>query len=132
MKDEGKFFGIEIPFAQQVGAHGVESGGGRAVATVEVRPELTNSRGNAHGGLLVTLLDITMGSAARSLDPETTAVITVSINTNFLLAARGRITFEARVLHAGRSLATCECDARNEAGELVAKSTGTFQVRRPE
>ena len=128
-KDDGLFFGLEIPFARMVGARGVQWGEGRAVATVDVRPEHTNSHGFAHGGLLVTMLDITMGSAIRSLDRDSIRCVTVSLYTSFLSAGTGLITFEARTLHSGRTLATSECDARDAKGTLVAKATGTFQIR---
>jgi uncharacterized protein (TIGR00369 family) len=131
-KDDGLFFGLEIPFARMVGARSVEWGDGRAVATVEVRPEHTNSHGFAHGGLLVTMLDITMGSCIRSLDRDSIRCVTVNLSTSFLSAGTGLITFEARVLHKGRTLATAECDARDAKGALIAKATGTFQMRHVE
>jgi acyl-coenzyme A thioesterase PaaI-like protein len=37
---------------------------------------------------------------------------------------------EARCLRAGRSLAFCEGEIRDAAGELVAKAVGTFKLRR--
>ncbi|MDP1636358.1 MAG: PaaI family thioesterase, partial [Gallionellaceae bacterium] len=68
------FFGLDIPFIRLLGAKEEQWEKGRAVASVEVRPELHNSWEYAHGGVVMTLLDVTMGSAARSMVPHAAGV----------------------------------------------------------
>ncbi len=58
--------GRKIPFASHLGVRLVEQGGGRAVLEAELVPELLNSFGSAHGGVIMTLLDIAMAVAART------------------------------------------------------------------
>ena len=59
-------FGADIPFVGFCGIEPIESGGGRSRLEVDVMRHHGNQMGVAHGGLLMTLLDVCMGSAARS------------------------------------------------------------------
>jgi hypothetical protein len=60
------------------------------VASIEIRPELYNSWQYAHGGVVMTLLDVTMGSAARSSVPHAAGVVTVDMSVSFIAAGQGR------------------------------------------
>jgi uncharacterized protein (TIGR00369 family) len=95
-----------------------------------IRPELHNSWQYAHGGVVMTLLDVTMGSAARSMVPHAAGVVTVDMSVSFISAGQGRLTVEARVLRSGGSIIFCEGEMRDEAGELVAKAMASFKVKR--
>ena len=127
--DVSKAFGRRVPFASHVGIEVVEKGNGRAVLTLEVRPELTNSFEVAHGGAVMTLLDIAMALAARTLDPDAIGVITVEMKTTFIGAATGRIAAEGRCLHVGKTVAFCEGRVHGPDGRLVASASGTFMLR---
>jgi uncharacterized protein (TIGR00369 family) len=127
--DVSKAFGRRVPFASHVGIEVVEKGNGRAVLMLDVRPELTNSFEVAHGGAVMTLLDIAMALAARTLDPDAIGVITVEMKTTFIGAAIGRITAEGRCLHAGKTVAFCEGRVHGPDGKLVAAASGTFMLR---
>jgi acyl-coenzyme A thioesterase PaaI-like protein len=72
------------------------------VASIEIRPELYNSWQYAHGGVVMTLLDVTMGSAARSSVPHAAGVVTVDMSVSFIAAGQGRLTVEGRVLRKRR------------------------------
>jgi uncharacterized protein (TIGR00369 family) len=124
------FFGVVVPFLDLVGVVGKEFDRGRTTLALDVRPELTNHFGNVHGGAVATLLDVAMASAARSTLPEGDGVVTVSMTMNFLRGGQGRLSAVGRVQQAGRSLVFCDGEVRDEAGELVATSIGTFKVRR--
>jgi len=127
---KGKFFGLDIPFIDLLQAKAEQWEKGRAVASVVIRPELYNSWQYAHGGVVMTLLDVTMGSAARSMVPHAAGVVTVDMSVSFIAAGHGRLTVEARVLRSGASIIFCEGEMRDEAGELVAKAMASFKVRR--
>lgn len=129
MKNE-KFFGLDIPFIDLLQAKAEHWEKGRAVSSVVVRPELYNSWQYAHGGVVMTLLDVTMGSAARSMVPHAAGVVTVDMSVSFISAGQGRLTVEARVLRSGGSIVFCEGEMRDEAGELVAKAMASFKVKR--
>ena len=127
--DVSQGFGRRVPFASHVGIELVERGNGRAVLMLDVRPELTNSFEVAHGGAVMTLLDIAMALAARTLDPEAIGVITVEMKTTFIGSATGKLTAEGRCLHVGKTVAFCEGRVHGPDGPLVATASGTFMLR---
>ncbi|MEO6023814.1 MAG: PaaI family thioesterase [Burkholderiales bacterium] len=125
-------FGLNIPFGELLGIEALEREHGIAHTALNIKPELKNSWGAAHGGAILTLLDLTLGMAAISLDPACKGSITVEIKVNFIRASTGRILAEGRAMQSGKSLVFCEGEARNEAGEILAKATGTFKLHRPD
>ena len=127
--DISEALGRRIPFATHLGIHLVERGDGRAVLTLELRPELMNSFDAAHGGVVMTLLDIAMAIAARSLDPEAVGAITVEMKTSFMGVGTGLLTATGQCLHLGKSVAFCEGKVHNADGKLAASATGTFMLR---
>ncbi len=128
--DIGKALGRQIPFASLLGIHMVEHGGGRTVLEVELVPELMNSQGSAHGGVIMSILDIAMAVAARTRDPKAVGVVTVEMKTSFLATGHGKLTARGECIQFGRSVAFCEGEARGADGTLVARASGTFMVRR--
>ena len=126
----GKALGRHIPFASLLGIHLTEQGNGRAVLEVELVPELLNSFGSAHGGVLMTVLDIAMAVAARTRDPKAVGAITVEMKTSFLATGHGKLVVEGTCIQFGRSVAFCEGEARGADGAVVARASGTFMVRR--
>ncbi|HET9577644.1 MAG TPA: PaaI family thioesterase [Usitatibacter sp.] len=126
----GKALGRHIPFASLLGVRLVEHGDGRAVIEVDLAPELHNSFGSAHGGVIMTLLDIAMAVAARTTDPKAVGAITVEMKASFIGTCTGRLIAEGRCLHTGKSVSFCEGEARDADGRLVARASGTFMVRR--
>jgi uncharacterized protein (TIGR00369 family) len=95
------------------------------------RAEFNNSWSIAHGGVLMTLLDIALGSAAYTMvDAKTEGILTIDLQTQFLSPGRGALTGEGRVVKAGKTVIFCEGEITNESGEVIAKAIGTFKVRR--
>lgn len=90
------------------------------------RPEHLNSFGIVHGGAVMTLLDVVMASAARSLEPEM-GMITIELKTSFMRPAQGVLTAHGEVLHRTRKMAFVEGRILNEQGQLCAHATGTFK-----
>ncbi|WP_024302472.1 PaaI family thioesterase [Pseudogulbenkiania sp. MAI-1] len=125
------FFGIHSPFIEHCSIVAVEREPGIARARVELTPPLLNAAGNGHGGLLMTLFDVTLAAAARGTHPNSAGVATVDLNVSFLEPANGVLECEGRVLRAGSSLVFCEGEIRNAAGELIAKAMGTFKLMAP-
>jgi uncharacterized protein (TIGR00369 family) len=121
-------FGVDIPFADYCGIEPVASEPGLCRLAITMRDEHKNHLGVAHGGVLLTLLDVAMGSAARLL--AGTSVVTVDLQSSFLSPGRGNLLAEGRVLRPGRSLIFCEGDVRDSAGALVAKASALFKVVR--
>ena len=127
---EGPFFGLNIPFMQYIGLQAEELSEGYARTRLPKNPWLVNSRGDVHGGTLMSALDFTLSAAARSHDPQSLGVATIEMSTHFLDAARGELTFEARLLRAGRSTAFTEGTVTNGEGKPVCVARATFRLIR--
>jgi uncharacterized protein (TIGR00369 family) len=132
MNDAVKFardYQKRIPFIQLLKLATDELGHGTAKLSLPVEPQLTNSLGSVHGGVIMSLLDVALCTAARTLHPESQGVITINLSTSFIGAGSGeRLLAEARVLKDGRSMSFVEGEARNADGSLVAKAVGTVRV----
>ena len=124
-------FRIRIPFVDLLGFELVRFDRGEAEIAVELRDELTNSWGVAHGGVSMTLLDVVMAHAARAPGEdgvaEDSGVVTVEMKTMFIRPALGRLTGTGRRLHRTASMAFCEASLLDSGGQLVAHATGTFK-----
>jgi uncharacterized protein (TIGR00369 family) len=123
-------FGTLIPFMDLLGLHAEELRPGYARARIAHRPAMSNSRGDFHGGVLMSALDATMGLLAHAENRAGAGAVTVDMNTSFLAAAASDIVIEARVLRLGNSIAFIEGEVRDDGGLLVAKASGTFKLLR--
>jgi uncharacterized protein (TIGR00369 family) len=122
-------FPIRIPFTEHLGIRLVEMTREHAVVSLEKRPELLNSWGATHGGVIMTMLDLVMSWAVRGHYEVGGGVLTVDLSVGFMRASYGdKVLAEGRVLHGGRSTAFCEGEARDDKGELLAKAIGTFKL----
>jgi len=124
-------FNIHVPFVEHLGVRITERGDGVVRLRLDPRPELANSWGSVHGGVLMTLLDVALASAGRSLDDTCNGALTVEMKVNFIAAANGSVIGEGRAQRAGRSLIFSEGELRAEDGTLLAKATGTFKLLYP-
>jgi uncharacterized protein (TIGR00369 family) len=124
-------FKVRIPFVDLLGFELLRHEPDRAEIALELREELTNSWGVAHGGVTMTLLDVVMAHAARSpavVGGETPpGVVTIEMKTSFLRPGQGRLVAEGLRLRKTPSLAFCEGWLRDGAGQLVGHATGTFK-----
>jgi uncharacterized protein (TIGR00369 family) len=120
----------KIPFVSHLKILTETLGEGSARLSMPIEPHLTNSLGTAHGGVIMSLLDVALCTAARTLHPESIGVITIDLTTSFIDGANGKkLIAEARVLRDGRSMSFVEAEAKNEDGSLVAKAIATVRVR---
>jgi uncharacterized protein (TIGR00369 family) len=120
----------KIPFLSHLKIVTEALGEGTARLSLPIEPHLTNSLGTAHGGVIMSLLDVALCTAARTLHPESIGVITIDMSTSFIDGAKGRkLLAEARVMRDGRSMSFVEAEAKNEDGSLVAKAIATVRVR---
>jgi uncharacterized protein (TIGR00369 family) len=127
-------FPLHIPFVQALGAELWAFENGHAELRLHIGPEHTNSWAVAHGGVLMTLLDVAMAHAARSTGPleaaTTPGVATIEMKTAFLRPAEGRLRATGKLLHRTVTMAFTEGSVFNAAGELCAHATGTFKFLR--
>lgn len=115
------------PFTQELGAKVISID--RGVVTVELKIEHrhTNIYQIAHGGVIMSLCDMTMGAACLSLEKK---VVTVDFNINIIhsIDEDDVASVKGYVIHNGKSTIVAECEVKNKADKLCAKARGTFFV----
>jgi uncharacterized protein (TIGR00369 family) len=124
-------FKVHIPFVKALGLELQRMVGGEAEIHLEMREDLTNSWGVAHGGVLMTLLDVVMAHAARSPDTPDgeplPGVVTIEMKTSFMRPGEGRLVATGKRLHRTASMAFCEAFIHDAAGQLLCHASGTFK-----
>jgi uncharacterized protein (TIGR00369 family) len=120
----------KIPFVTHLRIATEALGEGTARLSLPIEAHLTNSLGTVHGGVIMSLLDVALCTAARTLHPTSVGVVTIDMSTSFIGGGSGeRLLAEARVLKDGRSMSFVEGEAKNADGSLVAKAIATVRVR---
>ncbi len=123
-------FPIPIPFVDLLGFELVRFEGGEAEIRFAARPEHLNSFSVVHGGASMTLLDVVMAHAARSVLTAAEAdmgCVTIEMKTSFMQAARGPLVAKGLVLHRTKTMAYCEGKVYDSEGRLCSHATGTFK-----
>lgn len=123
-------FAVDIPFVRLLGFDMQLFEDGHAQIDYEPQPDHQNAFGGIHGGVLMTLLDVTMASAARSVQPES-GLVTIEMKTSFMQTARGRLTGKGRLAHRSTSLAFTEATVIDATGRVCAQAMATFKYVRP-
>ena len=85
----------------------------------------------AHGGVVATLVDGSLGVAGLSLvASENKVVSTVEFKVNYLKPARlgDDLTCSAEVVSSGKRILYIECEVINQDKQLIAKAGGTFNA----
>jgi len=119
-------FGVHIPFVEHLGFTLEKFEGGHSELRYETRPEHCNSFAVTHGGASMTLLDVTMAAAARSVQPDM-GVVTIEMKTIFMQPARGVLTGKGRLMHRTATMAFTEATIVDAQGRACAHATGTFK-----
>ncbi len=124
-------FRNDIPFVKDLGIEFISAENGHAVLALDLTTRHLNSWDVAHGGVLMTLLDVAMAVAGRTLDPAAGGGVTVEMKTNFLQPANAgtRLLASGHVYHRSSSMAFCDGEVRDTQGRLIAKAMGTFKYR---
>ena len=119
-------FGVDIPFVNLLGFELMLFEGGHSEIHYEAKPEHLNSFDVTHGGACMTLLDVAMAVAARSVDKEM-GVVTIEMKTSFMQPARGKLSGKGRLMHRTATMAFTEATIYDSAGRACAHATGTFK-----
>jgi uncharacterized protein (TIGR00369 family) len=118
---------LVIPFVRHLGFVLTRFQDGESRIEYETRPEHMNTFQVAHGGVVMTLLDVAMATAARSTDPDM-GVVTIEMKTTFMLPSKGRVIAEGRLIHRTATMAFVEAFIRSTpGGRASAHATGTFK-----
>lgn len=124
-----KAFPVDNPFLEELGVEFLHIADGEAQVALELAPRHMNSWHVSHGGLTMTLLDVAMALAGRSLYPDAKAAVTVEMNTSFVQPGGrpgGRLVARGKAFHRSTTMCFCEGEVWN-GDQLVAKSMGTFK-----
>ena len=124
--DRRNVFG-RVPFMRLLDARREFAEGGRARVVIDEREALGNVIGAVHGGVLLTLLDVVMASAAVSLFDFARTAVTLNLNTSFLEPGRGRLTADGEVVQHDDSVAWCRASVTDAGGRIVAHAQGSFR-----
>lgn len=123
---------IENPFLNYLGIVSQDMQGGKASITLDLHEHHMNSWQITHGGVLMTMLDVVMAMAGRSLYEDQKGVVTIEMKTTFLQP--GGVVgsrLEARSVCFHQSTTMCFCDGEIWQGDkLVAKAMGTYKYLR--
>lgn len=130
-------FSVHIPFVAHLGFELVRMADGAAEIHFPAQPAHLNSFNVVHGGASMTLLDVVMAHAARSVLVGAEAdmgCITIEMKTSFMAAAKsdaGALVATGHLLHRTATMAFTEGRIVDAHGKLCAHATGTFKyVRR--
>ncbi|HEU0203830.1 MAG TPA: PaaI family thioesterase, partial [Burkholderiaceae bacterium] len=69
-----------VPFTRLLGVTREFAEGGRARMSVDIHEDLTNLHNAAHGGVILTLIDVAMASAAMSKVDFTKSLVTLDLS----------------------------------------------------
>jgi uncharacterized protein (TIGR00369 family) len=111
-----------------LGIRTVDVGPARMVAELEVRPELLNPFGSAHGGVMAALVDHVLGAVLYPvIDPGQWAA-TTEFKLNLVRAVRtGTLRAEAIIVAMSKRTAVVQVEVTND-GELAGIAQGTVLI----
>ena len=114
-----------------LGIRTIDVGPGTMTAELDVRPELLNPFGSAHGGTLAALADHVLGAVLYPLIPKGAWAATTELKLNFLAPVRdGVLQARSEVISLTRRTAVVRIDATND-GRLVGAAQGTVTITAP-
>lgn len=119
-------FSVRIPFVELLGFELLSMADGQARIAYTPAPEHLNSFDVTHGGASMTLMDVAMAHAARSLEPDM-GCVTIEMKTSFMQPAVGRLEAVATLLHRTATLAFTEAKVFDAKGRLCVHASGTFK-----
>jgi uncharacterized protein (TIGR00369 family) len=127
-------FPIRVPFVEELGLELWGFGDGEAELRVDIADAHLNSWEVAHGGVLMTMLDVAMAMSARSANSHEPdhgpGVATVEMKTSFMRPAEGQLRALGKLLHKTTTMAFTEGSVFDVHGRLCAHATGTFKYLR--
>jgi len=142
--DAARVFEERIPFNRVLGLRVVSVDASDVVVRFDMRDELVGNftRGNLHGGVISSVLDVVGGLVAflallkregvKSLEDEAekfSKLGTIDLRVDYLRPGIGK-TFSSRgyVLRAGRKVAVTRMELHNEEESLIAVGTGAYSI----
>ncbi|MEN6390467.1 MAG: PaaI family thioesterase [Syntrophomonas sp.] len=98
---------------------------------IKIKPNIgyTTVKGRVHGGIIATIADTAMGWAILSLGRN---CVTVDMYINYFNPVfwENELIAEGKIVHSGNRTVVTEATLSNENGDLIAKSRGTFSLKK--
>lgn len=129
---KAKPFPVEIPFLHDLGVEFIGMENGEAQVALNLQPRHMNSWHVTHGGVTMTLLDVVMAMAGRSLYPDAQGGVTVEMKTNFLQPGGkpgSRMIAKGKAYHQSKTMCFCEGELW-DGDKMVARAMGIFKYRK--
>ncbi|MFA5702258.1 MAG: PaaI family thioesterase [Advenella sp.] len=121
-------FGIEVPFMNHIGLQSISLEGDCCRTHLQLKRNLVNSRGDIHGGALMSALDFTLSVAARAHDLSNVGAATIDMSTHFYEPAKSNVDIIATCKRRGKSIAFCEGEVQDENGVVLAVARAVFKL----
>jgi len=117
------------PIHQTLDINLIYLGQGAAGLKMSAGREFTTVKGRLHGGIIATLADTAMGWAIITLGRT---CVTVDMYMNYFAPCfeENDLIAEGTVIHSGKRTVVAEAALFNAKGEVVAKSRGTFSLKK--
>jgi uncharacterized protein (TIGR00369 family) len=117
------------PFNEFLGTTVESMANGKATVTLELQPHHPNKRGVAHGGVVCSLLDSSLGAAVISSMPKEWWCATIHLTVNFIEGSTGgKLTATGEVVRRGARTAFARGEIRNDAGNILATAEGSWHL----
>jgi len=128
-KKQLKDLGVEldVPFLKLLGVRCLRAELGEGEVVLALKPEHNNSWEVAHGGVLLTLMDVGMAVAARAADEAGRGVVTIELKANFMQAAEGVVRVAAKTVHVTPTLVFVEAKLYDEKDRVCCMGSATFK-----
>ena len=110
-----RFLGAEINFEPN-----------KCIVSLKSVPPMFNPQGTLHGGIITTIMDISMGHLIKN---EQSAGTTLELKVNFMSAIKHeKINCVGSFLKKGRTISTLDSKLIREDGKLAAYATSTWKI----
>ena len=116
-----------VPFAKLLGIEIESSEPGHAVLSMEIRHELKQNHGVAHGGSIAAVIDSAMAIAIMPMLAENERTTTVDLTIHYLRPlTEGTARASARVVRAGKRVITVSAELFDHQQKLAATAISTY------
>ena len=115
-------------FTQLVGTALSSAEEGRAEVSLRAEERHLNPSGTVHGGVISTMIDVSMAEALNTMVEEGEQPFTIQITVNYMKPGKpGALTSTAEVRKGGERITIVEAEVvQEDYGEVIALATGTY------